>query len=68
MSHNITYDEAWAQLQKILRDLEQGNVSMDKLDLVLEESKRLVQLCESKLKKVEDKLNNDMPNDSEHHL
>ncbi len=53
---NLSYSEAKKQLEKILADLEQGDVDVDKLDVLLTRARDLVAYCQDKLRRAEKSL------------
>lgn len=47
------YDSAFAELQQILSDIQNGSVSIDQLTLKMERAQVLVQFCREKLRQTE---------------
>ncbi len=48
------YESALEELQLIIRDLQEGNTSMDELADKSKRAKELIQLCKEKLRSTED--------------
>lgn len=59
MSKNkdLTYETALAQLQKIVKDLENRDIKIDDLASKVSEAKSLVDFCREKLSKTEEEIN-----------
>ncbi len=53
---NLSYEDALAALESIVRDLENGKISMDQLDMQVRKANDLVAYCEQKLRMIEEKL------------
>ncbi len=53
----ITYTEAFKQLQKIVQDMENANVSVDDLSENIKTATRLIKICKDKLSKTEEEVN-----------
>ncbi len=53
MKKEITYKEAFAQLELLLEELENGQIDLEKLAEKVKEAKNLIAICEKKLRKVE---------------
>lgn len=53
MKKEITYKEAFAQLEVLLEELENGQIDLEKLAEKVKEAKNLIAICEKKLRKVE---------------
>ncbi len=53
---SLTYGEAKAQLQKIVEDLEEGVVDIDRLEETISKAKDLVRFCQNRLRQTEEKL------------
>ncbi len=47
---NMTYERAWAELQQIVRDLQEEAVGIDELATQLERATELIRLCREKLR------------------
>ena len=50
------FDKALAQLEKIVQDMENGSLPLDKMMEQFEEGMRLIALCSAKLNEVEKKI------------
>jgi exodeoxyribonuclease VII small subunit len=53
----LTYDSASTELEQILEDLEEGNISIDKLAEKVERAGELLRFCNDKLRNTELKVN-----------
>jgi exodeoxyribonuclease VII small subunit len=58
MEKRLTYELAFAELQKIAADIESETVSVDLLAEKVKRSSYLIEFCRSKLKSTEDEVNN----------
>ena len=56
MNNKITFEEALAKLEEIVRLLESGNAPLDKSLELFEEGVSLVKMCNSKLDNVEQRI------------
>jgi len=54
MSKELKYDEAFTELQQIVADLEDGEISVDDLSLKIKRASELIQLCKKKLTTTEE--------------
>ena len=54
MSKDLKYDEAFTELQQIVADLEDGEISVDDLSLKIKRASELIQLCKKKLTTTEE--------------
>lgn len=54
MSKELKYDEAFSELQQIVADLEDGEISVDDLSLKIKRASELIQLCKKKLTTTEE--------------
>lgn len=54
MSKEIKYNEAFDELQKIVADLEDGEISVDDLALKIKRASELIQFCKKKLTSTEE--------------
>ncbi|MBP5799614.1 MAG: exodeoxyribonuclease VII small subunit [Prevotella sp.] len=53
MSKEIKYEEAFAQLQDIVRKMESDEYSIDEVAVQLQTAQRLIKFCKDKLSKTE---------------
>ena len=53
---NLSYSEAMRQLEKLLHDMEQGNIEIDQLEASIQKAKDLAKFCEDRLRNIEKKL------------
>ena len=56
MEHQLTYEQALDRLKKTVADIEQGNVSIDKLAEKVTEAKKLFEYCQTRLTNIEDEV------------
>lgn len=56
MSNEITFEQAMARLEQIVRSLEGGNVPLEDLIKLFDEGTALVKLCTERLDKAEEKV------------
>ncbi len=54
MSKEITYTEAFTDLQQIVQELENAEISIDELSEKIRHAKKLLEICQNKLTKVEE--------------
>ncbi len=55
-SENLTFEEAMARLEEIVRLLESGELNLDETVMLYEEGQRLRQFCEQKLNEAEKRI------------
>jgi exodeoxyribonuclease VII small subunit len=56
MSKDIKYEEAFNQLQEIVKKMESGEYDIDELAVQLKAAQRLIKLCKDKLSKTEEEI------------
>ena len=56
MEENIKYEEALAQLETIVRKMEQNEYNIDELAAQLKTAQRLIKFCKDKLTKTEQEI------------
>ena len=49
----LTYEAAMEQLEKLARDMENGDIAIDQLATKLKEAQQLLQFCKDKLTKAD---------------
>ncbi len=64
MDNNITFEQALARLEEIVRMLENGSAPLDKSLEYFEEGVKLVKMCNSRLDSVEQRIKILSKNDS----
>jgi exodeoxyribonuclease VII small subunit len=57
MSEEIKYTEAFIQLQGIVSEIEQGDISVDELSEKVKKAAFLIKVCKSKLTTTEEDVN-----------
>ncbi|WP_416439438.1 exodeoxyribonuclease VII small subunit [Phnomibacter sp. MR] len=54
-----TFDEAWQELQQLVNDIEDETLPLDALAAKVKAAKKLIRLCEEKLRGIEKDLSNE---------
>lgn len=67
MQKKPSYEEAMSRLEKIVQNMEDGNLDLDTLTLQLREAKSLIKICKDKLTKTDAEINEILKEDSQHH-
>jgi len=57
MSKEIKYSEAFDELQEIVTDIEDGEISVDELSVKVKRASELIKICKSKLTSTEEDVN-----------
>ena len=57
MSKEIKYTEAYEELQEIVADIEEGEISVDELSKKVKRATELIRICKSKLTETEGDVN-----------
>jgi exodeoxyribonuclease VII small subunit len=57
-----TFDSAYANLEKIIREIEGESVPLDELATKVKQAKEYIRFCEEKLRGIEKELNPDAAN------
>jgi len=57
MSETIRYTEAFDELQQIVADIEQGEISVDELSQKVKRAAELIKICKLKLSTTEEDVN-----------
>ena len=65
MDNNITFEEALAQLEKIVKQLENGDTTLDESVKLFEKGIKLSELCSNYLKQAQQKVEILINNDTE---
>jgi exodeoxyribonuclease VII small subunit len=58
MSENINYTTAFEELQVIVSEIEQGEISVDELSAKVKRATELIKICKDKLTTTEEDVNN----------
>lgn len=53
----MKYTEAFTELQQIVSDIEDGEISVDELGIKVKRAAELIKLCKSKLSETEEDVN-----------
>ena len=56
MKENLKYEEAFAQLQDIVRKMESDEYSIDEVAVQLKTAQQLIKFCKDKLTKTEEEI------------
>lgn len=65
MKNEMTYTEAFARLEKITQDIEQGTLDIDNLATALKEAQGLLKLCKEKIGNIEKEVNQILQKDEQ---
>ena len=57
MSKEIKYTEAFDELQQIVLDIEDGEISVDELSIKVKRASELIKICKEKLTSTEEDVN-----------
>lgn len=57
MANEIKYTEAFDELQQIVRDMEDGEITVDELSIKVKRAAELIKICKNKLMTTEEDVN-----------
>ena len=57
MKEELTYTEAFEQLQQIVKQMENADISVDELTDNIKKASKLIKICKDKLTKTEQEVN-----------
>lgn len=57
MEKEINYTEAFDELQQIVNDIEEGEISVDELSIKVKRASKLIKICKNKLTATEEDVN-----------
>ena len=57
MKKQINYEEAVSELEKIVSQMENGELDIDRMSEALKKAQELITLCKNKLTKTEEEIN-----------
>ena len=57
MKENLSYTDAFEQLQTIVKQMEQADISVDDLSENIKTATKLIKVCKDKLTKTEEEVN-----------
>jgi exodeoxyribonuclease VII small subunit len=57
MANEITYTAAFEELQQIVRDMEDGEITVDELAIKVKRAAELIKVCKNKLTSTEEDVN-----------
>lgn len=56
MENNYTYEDAFAELQQIVGDIESGDINVDELSAKISRASSLITICKAKLTATEEEV------------
>ncbi len=65
MKTNLTYNEAYSQLEKLVVQLEDDSIQLDTLASKVTQANELIEHCEKKLRAIQTDVDNAMPQTEE---
>lgn len=57
MNENPNYEQAFEELQNIVNEIEQGEISVDELSEKVKKASQLIKICKNKLSTTEEDVN-----------
>lgn len=57
MANEMKYTEAFEELQQIVRDMEDGEITVDELSIKVKRAAELIKICKNKLTSTEEDVN-----------
>ena len=57
MSNELNYTEAFDELQNIVSEIEDGEISVDELSIKVKRASELIKICKNKLTSTEENVN-----------
>lgn len=57
MKTDLTYSDAYSKLEELVKQLEEGDIPLDKLSLKVKQANELISICESKLRNIQTEVN-----------
>jgi exodeoxyribonuclease VII small subunit len=57
MANELNYTDAFNELQQIVRDMEDGEITVDELSLKVKRAAELIKICKQKLTSTEEDVN-----------
>ncbi|MFN4286624.1 MAG: exodeoxyribonuclease VII small subunit [Lacibacter sp.] len=57
MNHELSYTEAFEELQQIVTEMEQGEITVDELSAKVKRAAQLIKICKQKLTATEQDVN-----------
>ena len=57
MEKEINYTDAFEELQQIVNDIEEGEISVDELSIKVKRASELIKICKNKLTATEEDVN-----------
>lgn len=56
MKKELTYSEAFAELEKLVGQLEEGDIQLDKLTTKVKQANELIRICEAQLRSIDNEV------------
>lgn len=56
MKKELTYSEAYAQLEKLVGQLEEGDIKLDILTTKVKQANELIRICETQLRSIDNEV------------
>jgi exodeoxyribonuclease VII small subunit len=56
MKKELTYSEAFAELEKLVGQLEEGDIQLDKLTTKVKQANDLIRICEAQLRSIDNEV------------
>jgi len=56
MKKELTYSEAFAKLEKLIEQLEDGDIQLEKLTEKVKQANELIAICETKLRNIDNEI------------
>lgn len=56
MKNEVTYTEAFAKLEELVAQLEEGDIQLEDLAAKIEQANELIAICEMKLRRTDDEV------------
>jgi exodeoxyribonuclease VII small subunit len=57
MKTDLTYSDAYAKLEELVGQLEEGNIPLDELSIKVKQANELISICENKLRNIHAEVN-----------
>jgi exodeoxyribonuclease VII small subunit len=57
MNNEVKYTDAFEELQQIVRDMEDGEITVDELSVKVKRATELIKICKNKLSATEEDVN-----------
>jgi exodeoxyribonuclease VII small subunit len=64
MKKELTYNEAYAKLEKLVEQLEEGEIPLEELTQKVKQANELIAICENKLRSINNSIDEETKTDS----